>query len=193
VNAFVRSVAAALAAVLAVGCATKAGSNEIHWDIVQAHPAGGSVPEVKSGQMFLSGRAVRSANLYSAPLTIACELQAEGPSTNCAFYVDLVPAGRPLGQLPNDYLAVKLVHRQELRVWVFRGNEPRQLIEPTPIQPGTDGRYKLTIEAQRDRLVVHVNNGTVEIGEGVAYAKFRVELRSFPPASDWRVSDLVIR
>jgi hypothetical protein len=175
------------------GCATRPGSNSMEWNLVNAHPSGTPAPTIENGQLILSGRAVRSSRTYTVPVTIECRLQPQQADTNSTFYIDLVPEGQLPNALPNDYLGIKLVHGQELRAWVSRGNQPTPLIKPVTVSADGDGGYKLTVDVQRDSLAVQVNGKTVKVDTAMPFNEFHIELRSFPPPSSWHVRDFSIR
>ncbi len=174
------------------GCATRPSSSSIEWSIVKAHPSGTPEPTVQNGQLVLSGRAARSSKTYAAPATIECELQPQQASTNSTFYIDLVPEGQSLDVLPVDYLGIKLVHDQQLYVWLSQGSQPTQLIKPVSVHADSEGGYKLSVELRPDGLGIRVNNETFKIDKVMPFDKFRIELRTFPPANSWQIRNLSV-
>ena len=178
--------------IVLAGCATRPGLNSMEWNLVNAPPNGTPAPVVEKGQLILSGRAVRSSGTYAAPVTIECRLQPPQASTNGTFYIDLVPEGQPATALPSDYLGIELMHGQALHVWLSHGGQPTPLIKPVSVRVDADGGYKLAVEVRRDGFGVRVNGEAVTVDQAVPFDEFRIELRTFPPSSSWRVSDFAI-
>jgi hypothetical protein len=89
-------------------------------------------------------------------------------------------------------VGIKILHGQELRAWVSRGSQPTLLIKPVPVRPDAKGGYQLIIDVQRESLAVRVNGETVKADAAVPFAEFRIQLRTFPPPSSWRVTNFSI-
>ena len=185
-----------LGLVTLVGCATapSPASNPggMEWDTVLAYPGGSPKPFVKDGQLVLSGGIVRSRTTYTPSFTLECELASAQASSNVSFCIDFVPQNASAAVLPQEYVGIKL-NNSALEAWASTSNHPERLIKSIVVQPSVGGRYKLAIKVQRDGFTVDVNGVPMNIDLPIPYDKFRIELRSSPPLSQWVVSNFAIR
>ena len=166
----------------------------MEWNALLPHPDASPSPTIENGQLVLSGCAVRSRSVYSAPLTIECELQSEAPSAKGDFYINLVPQNVPAKELAQDCFGIKLSDDQTtLEIWESHGNQPAHLIKSTAIPVESKGHYKLVVEVQRGNFSVDANGVTISVKQAVPYERFQVELRTFPPNSLWHVINFTIR
>ena len=175
-----------------VGCATAPNPSSvpgsIEWDTVLAHSVGAPEPAVKDGQLVLSGRAMCSRATYTPSFTLECEVQST-LSSNASFYIDFVPQDASAAVLPQRYVSIKLNNNSALEVWASTSNQSPRLIKSTVAQASAEGRYKLVIEVQRDGFTV---DGT-KVDLPIPYDRFHVELRTFPPPSQWLVRNFTIQ
>jgi hypothetical protein len=178
---------------LVVGCAGPSRSRTIEWGLVGVHPNNTPEPALTDGQLLISGRAVRTKNLYAAPVTLECGLQSENTTSNNSFFIDFVPVDSPIVDLAQHYLSIRLSDGQSL-VEVGESNleQPVRLIKSALVPIEAEGRYKLVVEVHGSNLVVHVNGRTLQVDQPVPYDKFSIELRTFPPPSSWRVLNLTV-
>jgi hypothetical protein len=178
-----------------VGCASAPtpGSTpgSMEWDTVLAQPDGAPKPFVKDGQLVLAGGAVRSRTTYTPSFTMECELASAQASSNASFYIDFVPQDASTAVLPQEYVGIKL-NNGTLEAWASTSNHPARLIKSTAVHVSAEGRYKLAMEVLRDGFTVAVNSVPMMIDVPVPYDKFRIELRSSPPVSQWVVSNFTI-
>ncbi len=176
-----------------VGCATTPHMGTMEWNTYLAHPDGASAV-VKDGELVLSGRAIRSHATYAAPVTVECELQSGQTSSNGGFCIDFVPGGASATALPQEYIGIKLCSDNTLEAWASRSNQPPHLIKKsTAIPINALGRYKLTVEVRQGGFTARANGVLMIIDQPVPYDRFHIELRTFPPPSQWRVRDFSVR
>jgi hypothetical protein len=179
-----------------VGCATTQNpgpsSGGMEWDTVLAQPGGAPKPFVKDGQLVLVGGAVRSRATYTPSFTLECELQSTQVSSNVSFFIDFVPQDASTVVPSQEYVGIKL-NNGTLEAWASTSNHPARLIKSTAVQVSAGGRYKLVVEVLRDGFTVDVNSVPMMIDLPVPYDRFRIELRSSPPLSQWVVSNFTIR
>ncbi len=143
---------------------------------------------------MLSGRAIRSRTSYAAPFALECELQPAQTSSNGGFYIDFVPEGVSTAVLPQEYVGIKLGNDSTLEAWASRSNQPAHLIKKSGvILIDAVGGYKLAVEVQRDGFIVYANGEPMKIDQPVPYDRFQIQLRTFPPPSQWVVRDFSIR
>jgi hypothetical protein len=181
-----------------VGCATAPttapGPGAMEWNTILAHSDGAPEPLLKDGELVLSGRAIRSLSTYAAPLTVECELRSGQTSSNGSFYVDFVPTGASVTELPQEYISFKLCDDNTLEAWASRSNQPPHLIgKSTAIPVDAHGRYKLAVGVQHGGFTARANGVSMMIDLPVPYDKFQIQLRTFPPPSQWYVRDFSIR
>jgi hypothetical protein len=176
------------------GCATAPNPSMMEWNPITAHSDGAPEVALKDGELMLFGRAIRSRAIYTAPLTVGCELRSGQNSTNGCFYVDFIPEGASVEALPREYVSFKLGNDNTVEAWASRSNEPPRLIKKSgQIQVDGLGSYKLTVEVQHGGFTAHVNGVPLMIDLPMPYNKFRIELRTLPPPSQWYVRDFSVR
>jgi hypothetical protein len=176
------------------GCATAPNPETMEWSTALAHSDGTPEPVLKDGRLVLSGRAIRSRTAYAAPFTLECELQSAQTSTNGGFCIDFVPEGASTAVLPEEYVGIKLSNDNTLEAWGSGSNQPAHLIKKSgAILLDALGGYKLTVEVRHGGFTVYVNGELMKIDQPVPYDRFQIQLRTFPPPSQWVVRDFSIR
>jgi hypothetical protein len=166
----------------------------MEWNTVLARPDVAPEPVVKDGELVLSGRAIQSRATYAAPLTVECDLRSGQTSSNGSFYIDFVPSRASAAALPQEYIDIKLCGDNTLEAWASRSNQPPHLIKKsTAIPIKALGQYKLTVEVRHGGFTARANGVLMMIDQPVPYDRFQIELRTFPPPSQWRVRDFSVR
>jgi len=180
-----------------VGCSTSnktaTGAVGMEWNTVLTHPDNAPVPVVMADEMELTGRAIRSYRTYTVPLAIECELQSALESSNSIFYVDFVPEDASAAPLLSEYVGIRILGNKTVEAWAARTNQSARLITSMTVPISKGGRYTVAVQLHTEGFAVQVNGREMKVDLPVPYYRFRVQLRSFPPPSSWRLRNFSVR
>ncbi len=200
----------AILSVLTIGCASGSRSRPLVWDRLP-FPKDSDWPGPKgtpatltSNALVLQGQDVRTKSVYSAPLTVECNVELEVRATSDgSFAIKFIPSGEPADSDPRQIVAFRMIYRNpgaysgkdglviERRSGSLRGDMPWGE-EPFDLKAAIS--YHVTLEVLADRLRVTINKQTYEaIGVTVPYKKFCVQLSSWQPLDAWLVRNFVVR
>jgi hypothetical protein len=184
-----RQITAVFVAVLIAACAGGSHSRQMTWN---ALPGENTPPQIQHASLILDASVVRSDRSFTMPVSIRCDVDLSG-ATNGAFYIDFVPLTESASRLPREFVTIKLDTQLAVSATIFHGGETTDLLMPSPVSRAGKAKYRINVEAQRERLVVNVNDASFEASSGVPYEKFYVQLRSLPPPTRARVLNVILR
>ena len=164
----------------------------------------GLPPTMAGTALVLQGQDVRTASLYTAPLTVECDVELEARTTSDgSFGIKFIPSGEPADSEPDQIVMFRMIYRNpdaysgkdglviERRNGSMRG-ETAWGEEPFDLQAAIS--YHITLEILADRLRVSIDKLTYEaVGVTVPYKKFYVQLSSWQPGDKWLVRSFAVR
>jgi hypothetical protein len=183
-----------------IGCASMSGSRPISWESVPRSGQTNGVAVIENDQLVLENREIRTANAYSTPVTIECEVSPD-TLTFGVFVIKFVPsdAQSVSGELGRQFIlgaASSSNHAAFTEFAIASSQGPGVLMRNVwekrwggnwlTLKPGALCHVSLSLS--RDQLGIALNGSMFAVkGAGVPYEKFHIELSCLGAGDRWRV------
>jgi hypothetical protein len=153
----------------------------------------GVPPRFENGEVILQGaQDARSKKLYSAPLTVECEVVLEArASSQGEFQLRFVAEGQPRDLDAKQLTSLAFAYRQNGtdQLFVVQHPSPQQdlrVLANTPIRAGR--AYHIRIHIQPDHWRVDLNDESYEMdGISMPAERFYIQLYGWEPQDRWHV------
>jgi hypothetical protein len=153
----------------------------------------GVPPRFENGEVILQGaQDVRSKKVYSAPMTVECEVMLEErSSTDGSFQLRLVAEGESANVDAKRFASLGLGYRRNGTDQLFTSQRPNsqhdfQVIADLPIRAGQP--YRIKLEVQQARWRITVNGQTYEVTDvSLPSEHFYIQLYGWQPTDRWHV------
>jgi hypothetical protein len=194
----------ALILLVGAGCTSMSGPKSISWEPVSPQSQTNGVATVEGNHLVLENHEIGTANTYSTPLTVECEVSPE-TAVSSDFGIRLLPTSAPPTSAELDRMFVlssingsnmtasfSVASRQGTGLATRSAWEKSADGQWLVVKPGDVCHIRLTLS--KDHLQIDLNGQTFSVkDDGVPYEKFRLQLSCLGTKNRWRVLNFAVR